>query len=227
MKKILTFAVAVAFSTALTAQSVSTIHAGANMSTFTGKDVEDAKFKFGYQVGFTQTFGDFIQIEPGLFLFNKGGKGEDAYSDPDYPEYSYDITQTIGLTYLQIPVNFKVNLGIGDNMNLVLGAGVYASVGLFGNVKMKGKWGGENVDESAKVKFFGDVKDGEDKVEQAPIDFGASIFAGLQFGRIGVNVGYQPGFMSIERKYEGEERWKMNNSSIFLSLSYSLNDPNR
>ncbi len=223
MKKFLVFVVAAAFSVSTFAQtrSVNAIHIGGNMSTFTGSDLKDyfgedgKKSTLGYQVGFTKDFGSFISIEPGIFLIHKGV----AYKDGDWKS-------SVGLNYLQIPINVKVNLELGS-MRLQAGLGVYASYGLWG----KGKDDDGTDKDDYKIKFTSKEPGQDDEWQQAnAFDFGGQVFAGLHFGRFGVTVSYQPGFASIMKGYDDNNKYtnlKINNSSICLSLSYQLSDPDQ
>jgi len=193
------------FSTAMFAQSVSTLHFGGNVSNFIGNDTKfDNKniydFKLGFQIGFTKTFGSFLQLEPGIFLANKGAKFK-IYNYPgyDYPHWSAE-TLCLHLNYLQIPINLKVNFG-DENLRFAVGIGVYGSVGLEGLIK---------TDNSSLL------------------DFGGQIFGSVQYGRFGVNVGWQPGFSrnmkyTILVKNGSKDNPKIYNNTFFFGLSYIIN----
>jgi hypothetical protein len=206
MKKIIVLVAAVAFSVATFAQarSVNAIHIGGNLSTWKGDDVEDTKFTPGYQVGFTKDFGSLISIEPGIFLIHKGVKFEEG-----------DSKEVYNTNYLQIPINLKLNLELGA-LRIQAGVGVYGSYGLWG----KAKWEEGDNDGDTKIKFKGgDAKDDDDFLRFSPFDFGGQVFAGVHFNRLGLSINYQPGFAEIMKDN------KVNNSSICLSLSYQLSDP--
>jgi hypothetical protein len=196
MKKIIILLIVVAFSTVTVAQrqNVRMFHIGGNMSQFSGKDIHIGDLKPGYQVGFTSHFGSFMSLEPGIFLINKGA----GYGD--------NITN---LNYLQVPINLKFNIGVGD-LRFVFGAGVYGSIGLWGNVR-DGVFGKK----LNSVKFY--EKDGTWNF----YDFGGQVFAGILFGRFGVNVGWQPGLISIQ------EHSTIYNNSVYLNLTYMLSHIDR
>ena len=193
------------FSTAMFAQSVNTLHFGGNVSNFIGNDTKfDNKniydFKPGFQIGFTKTFGSFLQLEPGIFLVNKGAK----FKINSYPgnEDAHGISETLylylNLNYLQIPINLKVNFEV-EKLCFVVGLGVYGSVGLKRLIK------------SNNSSFF---------------DFGGQILGGVQYGRFGVNVGWQPGFSRIWKSVfpiEHINSPKIYNNTFFFGLSYAIN----
>ena len=197
MKKIITLVVAVAISTAMFAQSVSVFHIGGNVSKFTGKNGY-GDYTPGYQVGFSNDFGGRLSVEPGIFLIHKGTQrklGDDRH--------------VTSLNYLQIPVNMKFNLEIGK-MRLIIGAGVYGSVGLWGNTKTNGK-------KTENIVFFDNKRVNRFKT----LDFGGQVFAGVIVDRFGVSFGYQPGFTNIHENKDS----RIYNNSIYLNLSFLLGDP--
>jgi len=191
-------AIFTALSSIITAQSIGTFHFGGNMSRFIGEDAKYGienmfDFKFGYQVGFTQTFGDFYQFEPGVFLINKGARYEKDFIEA--------VKTVFNLNYLQLPVNFKVNFKIG-NLCLVGGLGVYAGLGLWGNVLSDGKYN--------HIEFF------SKKDPYRALDFGGQILVGAKYSRVGACLGWQSGFTNISKDR------KINNSSFTLNLSYVI-----
>ncbi|MDR1951780.1 MAG: PorT family protein [Bacteroidales bacterium] len=125
MKKILIFAIAVAFSATTFAQQTGAFNAGVNSSRFAGDDVVFSSFKLGYQVGFTSEVGGVFSFEPGIFLINKGnGAGNGT-----------------NLNYIQVPINLKISVGV-SNLRIVGGFGAYGSLGL---------WANQN---KSKIKFY-------------------------------------------------------------------------
>ena len=144
--------------------------------------------KLGFQIGFTQTFGSFLQLEPGVFFIVKGAKI--IFYDCDF-DCSVTSKKTIydNLTHLQIPINLKINFEV-ENWRFIMGLGVYGGVS---TVMSKPRNPYKNV-----------------------FDFGGQIFGGIQYGRLGVNLGYQPGFTSVFRKEE------IYNSSFIFGLSYAI-----
>jgi hypothetical protein len=192
MKKILLLVAAVALSSAVTAQSVGVFNFGGNMSKFN----KNSDNLLGYQVGFTNDFGGFLRLEPGLYLMHKGGKSGDNKTN---------------LNYLQIPINLKINVEVGP-IRVIGGVGVYGSLGLWANRK--------NGDNKSKIKFYD--KDDEQLIGQMnPWDFGGQVFAGVIINRIGVTVGYQPGFANISKVDNAD----MKNGSFYVTLSTYMGDP--
>ena len=81
------------------------------------------------------------------------------------------------------------------------------------------------------MKFFGDEdKLKSDEVLLRSFDLGAHVFAGIGFGRFGFNVGFQPGFISIDPSVgslptDDMDTEKINHSSIYFGLTYMLMNP--
>ena len=140
------------------------------------------------------------------------------------------IESTSRMNYLQIPLNLRANLEVG-NLRLYAGVGLYGSVGLWGNGKTKMSVMGVTEEESVKIKFFGDEdKLKDDEILRSSFDVGAHVFAGIGFGRFGFSVGFQPGFVSVEKTeqelFDGSTGVpKMNNSSIYFGITYMLTSP--
>lgn len=229
MKKITTFVIAAVFSSAIFAQTqiINVFHAGGNVSNFGGSDAEKfvgktPEWAHGYQVGFSTSFGSFFSIEPGVFLIHKGYRTK-FKNDVETERFS------VNLNYLQIPINAKIHFEIG-NVGLSIGAGVYGSVGLFGNHRLstKGKVNDIKVRtmSQAQIKFF--EKEGSSNYRYLPFDFGAQAFLGVNVNRFGVSIGYQPGFFSIVGKtknaLEGTEKLKVTNGTLFLNLSFAMQE---
>ncbi|MDR0437604.1 MAG: PorT family protein [Bacteroidales bacterium] len=210
MKKIIILVIAVAYSTVTIAQetteqeprrTIGMVTAGGNISQFTGEDkIRPAGTKLGYQVGFTTYSTRMFTIQPGIFLANKGGK-EDG--------------NTVNLNYLQAPVNMVFNFRVDDEWRVILGAGLYASLGLWGN------WhDGTN---QTPIKFF----DKEDP--HRAYDFGWQIFGGAQWGRYIATLGIQPGLARIKAIQQNGENTnkgqKVHNNSFTFSVAYLLANP--
>ncbi|MCL2683373.1 MAG: PorT family protein [Bacteroidales bacterium] len=211
MKKFLILVIAVVYSTVTVAQQETTdpksrgmvgmVSAGGNISQFTGEGKErPAGTKLGYQIGLTTYSTKMFTIQPGIFLANKGGKA---------------AGNTVNLNYLQVPVNMLFNFRVDNEWRVILGAGLYVSLGLWGN------WhDGTN---QTSIKFF----DKEDPYRA--YDFGWQIFGGAQWGRYIATIGIQPGLARIKAIQENGENTnkgrKVHNNSFTFGLSYILTDP--
>ncbi|MDR1951779.1 MAG: hypothetical protein LBP96_06090 [Bacteroidales bacterium] len=191
MKKILTLVAAIAFTA--TAFTQVGFQFGGNVSTFGGLGEATGKsYKPGYQVGFTQNWGNWgerLSIEPGIFLINKGGKSGDRKTN---------------LNYLQVPLNTKVNFYLGDT-RISLAYGIYGACGLWGGTK-------DGSDKKKEIKF------GKDE-PYVRFDVGGQVFAGIMAGRVGMNVMYQFGGRKIMHSASATNTSIMLNLTYLLSDS--------
>ena len=197
MKKIITFVAAMAFAT--TAFSQFSIHAGGNVSQFTGKDALGST-KLGYQIGITTYSNKLFSVQPGLFLINKGAKHGSV---------------TTNLNYLQLPVNLMLGYNINEDLRLVAGAGLYAALGLWGNVE---------TNQVNKIEFFSQ----NDPFKA--FDLGWQFVLGAQWGRYGVRLSYQPGFTRVNGNWNPDKNDYSNrgphafNNSFKFGVSYTFGD---
>jgi hypothetical protein len=172
--------------------------AGVNLTTFTG-DVEDAKFKPGFQVGVVGDYSvsEVFAIQPGLVYAQQGCSTEES-----------GAKFTANLNYIQLPVNAQYKLDLGGT-KLLLQAGPYLGFGLGG--KTKGKEDGVSVSMDIKMGS------GDDALLKA-FDFGVGVGAGLQFGNIQAALGYNIGLANIAPDVEDSGTTK--NSGLALTLTY-------
>jgi hypothetical protein len=115
-------------------------------------------------------------IQPGLSLVGKGVK-----------QYQEAQTNTITLTYLDIPVTAIYKFDLRTLGKVYVGAGPYASVGLSGN----------NQIESVALISGSDVKFGNDE-DYRKIDFGINFATGLELNNhLTFNMRYSLGLNNI------------------------------
>jgi len=204
MKKILTLVVAIAITT--TTFSQWTINAGGNISQFAGVDAQGST-KFGYQIGATTYSNKLFSVQPGIFLINKGAK---------------DVGTTASLSYLQLPVNLMLGYNINEELRIIVGAGAYAGLGIFGHTKTDGK-------SKEKIEFF-NLND-----PFKALDFGWQFIIGAQQGRYGVKLSYQRGLTKVMGGARWEEGKIVNykdpgpkkfNDSFIFGVTYTLGDMN-
>ena len=206
MKKIITLVAAIAFAT--TAFSQWSANFGGNVSQFTGADAKGST-KFGYQVGFTTYSDKLFSIQPGIYLINKGSNlGK----------------MTTSLNYLQIPVNFLLGYNVSEDFRLVVGAGLYAGLGLWGREEVWDNSGLNPVLVDRKIEFFNQ----NDRYKA--LDFGWQFVIGGQWGRYGVRLGYQPSFTRVKGGYNAEKNNyskkgpKEFNNSFMFGVSYTFGE---
>jgi len=167
---------------------------GVNFSTF-GGSFKDAKSSFRYQFGVTAdiALSNNLYILTGLDLQTKGAKWE----GPSASTLKYKPT------YIQLPIALGYKFDLGSNTKFVLNAGPYAAYGIAGDTKGDGDKG--------KQSIFG--KDGFKK-----LDYGLIGGAGIELGKVAVNVGYEYGLANVNRA-SGP---KITNRNPFLTIGYKF-----
>lgn len=210
MKKLFILALLAMFSTVTFAQITWNAQAGINMSSLSGLD--ESKMKVGYQVGvgMEYAFTDMWSIRPSLLFITKGAKAE-------FKEEGWKEEHTANPMYLQLPIMAAASFDLSDNMKFVAKAGPYVAFGIGGKYKIE-----ETDEPEAKVDIFGDEKDG--KYGAKRFDFGLGIGAGLEFGKIMVNLDAMFGLTKVADYYtwENEEKKSLKNMSIALSVGYKF-----
>ncbi|MDR2627455.1 MAG: PorT family protein [Dysgonamonadaceae bacterium] len=181
------------------------VKAGGNLSSvIVSKDVDGLKSKPGFQVGVTVDYGlsGNLYLLSGLEVVQKGFKIEQKYEGEKY-------TSTSSPLYLQLPiyVGYKIDLGV---VKFVPQVGPYIAYGLGGKVKQEG------FGETEEYDFFG--KDSNFK----RLDFGLGMGVGVEFGKIGVTVGYNLGLVNIVDEQEDSDDSSAKNGSLFLSVGYKF-----
>jgi hypothetical protein len=193
------------------------VKAGVNLSNFTGDLYQDAKNRVGFNAGITMdyAFTENWYLMTGLEFTTKGAKAVFTESIPGVA--SAKETYKMSPSYLELPIHAGYKLGLSESTNLVLHAGPYLAYGLGGKVKYDGKSVSENgvSQASAESNFFG--KDGMAN----RFDFGLGIGAGLEFGNIGVDLGYDFGLVNITKKMEGIKP-TTRTANAYLSVGYKF-----
>lgn len=179
------------------------VKAGMNVSNFSG-DSDGADAKIGFNVGVTvdYAFTDEFYLLTGLDLTTKGAK---ASGDIDEYGYSGHAKITMNPMYLQLPIHLGYKLSVAENTKIVFRAGPYVAYGVGGKVtaKVGGQKGDTNVFRTGGLKNF---------------DFGFGIGTGAEFGKIGVNLGYNFGVINIADSSEGTLR----NGNFSIGLGYKF-----
>lgn len=193
------------------------VRGGVTLSNFTGDLYQDAKNRVGFNVGITMdyAFTEKWYLMTGLEFTTKGAKAEFKELIPGVA--TVKTRYKMSPSYLELPIHVGYKLGLSENTNLVMHAGPYLAYGLGGKVKIDGKSTSEDgiSQVSGKTKFFG--KDGMAN----RFDCGLGIGLGLEFGKIGVDLGYDFGLVNITKKIEGK-RPATRTASAYLSLGYKF-----
>lgn len=154
--------------------------AGLNLATvMVSEDPElDPEMTITFQAGVIADIdiSDNFAVQPGVLLAGKGFKLSGEL-------FGEDFTSNIRPFYLHVPVNFLYK---GDMF--YVGAGPYASFGLFGSLKTE--VAGESDSEDIE---FGNSEDDF----FSPLDFGANVEAGVILNNLRIGAGYALGLADI------------------------------
>lgn len=155
--------------------------------------------RIGVQLGVVgdATLSETFSLQPGVLFAQQGCKFDMS-----------STSMTMCVNYIQIPVNAQYNVDLG-NMKLLLRAGPYLGYAVIGNLKSKVN----NKTSSTELDFGGD--DGY----LNRFDFGLGFGAGLQFGRVQVDLGYNIGLADIGN-HTDNFIYKTKNNGLVLAVSY-------
>lgn len=158
-----------------------------NMSYSNNKDNSSYSSNTGFHVGATyeiDLIGNFLSLEPGLFLDTRGAKTSGNVGLSSY-ESKLNI---VGLT---IPVLAKGKIGLGDKLALFANVGPYVNIGLSGKQKTEFKALGVSETKDTDVKF------GDGLTESKRFNMGLNFGVGAEFFNFILGVGYDLGLTSI------------------------------
>jgi hypothetical protein len=172
------------------------VKAGVNLSNI-GGDVQNNDAKIGFNVGVTLDYGftPDVYLLTGLELTTKGFKVD-----------ANGVDATSNLMYLQLPVHVGYKLSVTEATRIVFHGGPYAAYGVGGKTK-----GTENgVKGEANSFGAGGYKE---------FDFGLGLGVGAEFGKIGVDLGYDFGLVDI---VDTGGLAKIKNRNAYLTLGYKF-----
>lgn len=149
---------------------------------------------------------DMWSVRPSLLFITKGAKAEASY-EGEKKEVKYNPM------YLQLPIMAAASFDLTDNMKFVAKAGPYFGIGVGGKEKNEFTYGG--ITEKEELDFFGDD---EDQAGGKRFDFGLGIGAGLEFGKIMVNLDAMFGLTKIVDYDDVTPR----NMTVALSVGYKF-----
>lgn len=174
--------------------------AGAGIANLRG-DV-DGSMKFGWKigVGIEKPLTANWLIMPSLEFKQKGA----AYSE----EYEgTKESETLNLSYLQLPIMGAYRTRLSDALNLTLKAGPYFAYALSG--KMKYEYGNEK----EEADFF-------DEENGNRFDCGLAIGADFEYHRFVVGIEAEFGFVSLVK--DDMDDFKAYNTSAYITLGYKF-----
>lgn len=184
------------------------VKAGMNLSNFSGDGDSDSKIGFNAGVTVDYALSSDLYLLSGLELTTKGAKAEYSESESGV-SVKYKATATP--MYLQLPVHLGYKLTVTEGTKIVFHAGPYIAYGIGGKTKTKASANALSIDinHEDKEDFFGD--EGAKR-----FDFGVGLGAGVEFGKIGVGLGYDFGLTKLYD--EGNSK----NMNAYLTVGYKF-----
>lgn len=185
--------------------------AGLNLSKFYsqdyGEEVEGLKINPGFHIGGMVEFPvtEMFSFETGLIFSTKGAKYYEADRSDDYV---YD--GRVNLSYLNVPVNAKVNFNVGG-IKIFGTAGPTVGYGIIGKSKSKETSRGRTTKESYDIEWGSDN-------EIKRFDLGVAAGIGVEINSIIVGVNYDLGLLNLSREAQGG--YILKNRVFGLSVGY-------
>ena len=195
------------------------LRAGVNFQNINGKDENGDKLEndllTGFNIGINAEIpvGVDFYFQPGLLYTIKGAKSKEVI-------LGQTIKGKMKISYLELPLNFlyKPLLGTG---HLILGFGPYVALGVNGKATYEG--GGSSLDSDIKFKNKVMDTDSDDFVYIRPLEAGANLLAGYEFGnRVSFQLNAQLGLTKINPEYEGipDDKTSAKNTGFGFSLGF-------
>ena len=167
------------------------IKGGVNLGKILQEDADDLysddySLHPGFHVGVVAefTFTDMFALETGILLDTKGVD----YEQED-PEVDATFDTSFNLYYITLPLYFKAEGDVNDNVSLYGKVGPYVSYGFSGEIESEFESGTETED----------VTWGDDPAEDnlKPLDYGVSVGAGVEISSFLVELSYDVGWANI------------------------------
>lgn len=195
------------------------VRAGVNFQNINGKDDDGDQLEndliTGFNVGANVEIpvGTDIYFQPGLLFSTKGAKS-------DTSSLIGTITQTLNLSYIEVPLNivFKPALGTG---NMLLGFGPYVAYGIGGKAKLEGP----GITNEWDVEFKNELTVSDlanDAVYMKAFDAGANFLIGYEMAnRLSLQLNAQLGLLNINPEIAGiDDDSVYKNTGFGLSIGY-------
>jgi len=157
----------------------------------------DTDFKPGFQVGLVAhipLLGEFLAIQPGLLFAQQGMRFN---LQEDFSGETLEISETVNINYLQMPINAQLSFGVGENARILLQAGPYLGFALNGSRKGKDINWDWRPGQDMIIDFDESIEFGSGDEEMRRFDLGLGFGAGVQFGRLQVGIGYNLGLANL------------------------------
>ncbi|MFZ6050693.1 outer membrane beta-barrel protein [Halocola ammonii] len=179
----------------------------------------DLRMRFipGFHLGFTTSlqYSDHLFFD-GALLFEQ--KGVVRNEIKKLSSTSLTIEDRVRLYYLNVPVRAQYRFSVSEKSELLLGAGIYGSVGTLGRGKYRSEVKGETREVMYKVDWWDfDIRRND---YYWLLDFGLATQVGVVFDNWKVEINYDRGLMDISSLQSGD--YKLYNQSFRLSVSYKF-----
>ncbi|MFV0606429.1 MAG: outer membrane beta-barrel protein [Niabella sp.] len=182
---------------AVNAQTKVGFKGGYNLAKITYNNNGDVTDKAGlstFNAGLAvdATIADIFSIRTGLELQGKGSKYTATSSLGTYEH-------TVNPLYIELPLNFTVNIPMGGNSKIFVGAGPYAAVGITGKDKWTATTGVSETKGERTIDWGNDNPVSGDNGDQGDFkrfDAGANVIGGIDLGKFAVQAQYGIGLLN-------------------------------
>jgi hypothetical protein len=211
--KILVLATFCLFTIAANAQFSIGVKGGLNVSSIEDLGPYSLDAKAGFHAGImTQyMFNKNLGLESGLYYSLMGGK--ETEKDYDRPNRIDDYKASANPSYLQMPLYAIYKVELAENLSVYPSLGLYFGYGLNGKIDVKGIENGNDV--TMRDDFFNDNNN--------RFDMGAGVGFNVQYKKAVFGLGYEHGFMKINKKDYPFDDDNSYNSNIKLSVGFFIN----
>ncbi len=198
------------------------VRAGVNMSKIEVKDdagtySDDFMFLPGFHAGILGEIpvAGLLSIEGGAFFSTRGVRFEEEMTLFDQ---KLEVKSKTTLYYLVVPITAKATIDAGP-------VEVFAQVGAYVGAGLSGKYKSEVTQGSQTETTEGDIKWGNDEMEDdyKPLDFGLTAGAGVQVNNIRVGVAYDHGLANICNYSDNGYSCTNSVFSVFVALIFGGN----
>lgn len=193
------------------------VKAGVNLSDYYSSKIENSSLKVGYNVGIAVDYrlSRNFYLLSGIEVTSKGTREKDDITQVYLDGFDFSSPTDMhryeciwSPLYLQVPLHVGYVVKAAEGMNFLFHLGPYASYGIGGNVKWKIISHEGEVIDRVNADAFG--KDGVLK----RWDVGLGLGVGFEVKGIGVNLGYDLGFL------RGNSAYKLKNNTAHVSFAY-------
>lgn len=191
------------------------VKGGMNLSTLAMKNnyyrtFSGISLRTGYHIGVTGDYplNEFLWLESGLFLSNRGYKNRDRLPSSQLNARDPEIN----LFYLDIPVLAKIPFAVG-NTKMYGQAGGYLGIGLYGDTNYS-TFTSETILSSNRDIQWGSAND------LKRLDYGLQVGLGVEIKAFHVGAFYSFGLANMSVNNEND--FSMHNRNISVSLGYRI-----